>query len=216
MTASHQSSPLKRQWTTAREYLTHWLTAGLILTLTGFTPDHWVERLVHYLRLPDGFSLFLGVDFRHIAAGVGVTLITGDILYRNWRGRKVSPALAIATPLVAASPLTDANEPIEDKPSIAVLPFVNLSSDPEQEHFADGMTEDIITGLSYDSRLFVIACNSTFAYKGQSPDIREVGKGSALRQDPSALLVRRSELIRTERLLRFRQWNRPLWPISRG
>ncbi|MEH6638848.1 MAG: hypothetical protein V7717_06220 [Porticoccaceae bacterium] len=65
---------------------------------------------------------------------------------------------------------------ITDKPSIAVLPFVNMSDDKSQEYFADGMTEDIITGLSCDSRLFVVARNSTFAYKGQSPDIRTVGK----------------------------------------
>lgn len=69
----------------------------------------------------------------------------------------------------------------QDKISIAVLPFVNISSDPEQEYFADGMTEDIITGLSCDSRLFVIARNSTFAYKGQSPDIRAVGKELGVR-----------------------------------
>ncbi|MEH6638845.1 MAG: hypothetical protein V7717_06205 [Porticoccaceae bacterium] len=70
---------------------------------------------------------------------------------------------------------------ITDKPSIAVLPFVNMSDDKSQEYFADGMTEDIITGLSCDSRLFVVARNSTFAYKGQSPDIRTVGKELGVR-----------------------------------
>ena len=70
---------------------------------------------------------------------------------------------------------------ITDKPSIAVLPFVNMSDDKDKEYFADGMTEDIITGLSCDSRLFVIARNSTFAYKGQSPDIRTVGKELGVR-----------------------------------
>lgn len=70
---------------------------------------------------------------------------------------------------------------ITDKPSIAVLPFVNMSDDKSQEYFADGMTEDIITGLSCDSRLFVIARNSTFAYKGRSPDIRTVGKELGVR-----------------------------------
>ena len=70
---------------------------------------------------------------------------------------------------------------ITDKPSIAVLPFVNMSDDKDKEFFADGMTEDIITGLSCDSRLFVIARNSTFAYKGQSPDIRHVGKELGVR-----------------------------------
>ncbi|MBT6909507.1 MAG: adenylate/guanylate cyclase domain-containing protein, partial [Rhodospirillaceae bacterium] len=61
-----------------------------------------------------------------------------------------------------------------DKPSIAVLPFNNMSGDVEQEYFSDGMTEDIITDLSKASQLFVIARNSSFAYKGQSPDIRQV------------------------------------------
>ena len=70
---------------------------------------------------------------------------------------------------------------ITDKPSIAVLPFVNMSDDKDKEFFADGMTEDIITGLSCDSRLFVIARNSTFAYKGQTPDIRTVGKDLGVR-----------------------------------
>jgi adenylate cyclase len=61
-----------------------------------------------------------------------------------------------------------------DKPSIAVLPFTNMSGDPEQEYFADGISEDVTTDLSKISALFVIARNSAFAYKGQSPDIRRV------------------------------------------
>ena len=70
----------------------------------------------------------------------------------------------------------DAGPPLPDKPSIAVLPFDNLSSDAEQEFFADGVTEDIITELSRERDLFVIARNSTFAYKGQSPDLRQVAQ----------------------------------------
>ncbi len=70
----------------------------------------------------------------------------------------------------------DAPLPLPDKPSIAVLPFQNMSGDPEQEFFADGMAEDIITGLSRYRSLFVIARNSTFAYKGQSPDLRDVSR----------------------------------------
>ena len=61
-----------------------------------------------------------------------------------------------------------------DKPSIAVLPFQNMSGDPEQEYFADGLTEDIITGLSRQQWFFVIARNSTFAYKGEAVDVRDV------------------------------------------
>jgi adenylate cyclase len=64
--------------------------------------------------------------------------------------------------------------PLPDKPSIAVLPFTNMSDDPEQEYFADGMTDDLITDLSKISGLFVIARNSSFAYKGQPVNIREI------------------------------------------
>ncbi len=65
---------------------------------------------------------------------------------------------------------------LSDRPSIAVLPFTNISGDPEQEYFADGMTEDLITDLSKISGLFVIARNSSFAFKGQSVDVgRKLG-----------------------------------------
>jgi len=66
--------------------------------------------------------------------------------------------------------------PLADKPSIAVLPFANMSSDPEQDYFADGMVEEIITALSRIRWLFVIARNSSFTYKGQSVDVKQVGR----------------------------------------
>jgi TolB-like protein/class 3 adenylate cyclase/Flp pilus assembly protein TadD len=65
---------------------------------------------------------------------------------------------------------------LPDKPSIAVLPFTNMSGDPEQEYFVDGITEDLITDLSKVSGLRVVARTSAFTYKGQSPDLREVGR----------------------------------------
>ena len=68
-----------------------------------------------------------------------------------------------------------------DKPSIAVLPFQNMSGDPEQEYFVDGMVEDIITGLSRIKWLFVIARNSSFVYKGKAVDIRQVGRELGVR-----------------------------------
>ena len=70
---------------------------------------------------------------------------------------------------------------LPDKPSIAVLPFDNMSGDPEQDYFADGIVEDIITELSRQPNLFVIARNSSFAYKGQSPDIRQVARELGVR-----------------------------------
>ncbi len=63
--------------------------------------------------------------------------------------------------------------PLPDKPSIAVLPFSNMSDDPSQGYFADGMTEDLITDLSKISGLFVIARNSSFSYKGQEVKVRQ-------------------------------------------
>ena len=69
----------------------------------------------------------------------------------------------------------------EAKPSIAVLPFVNMGGDPEQEYFADGLSEDIITSLSKVRWFFVISRNSTFAYKGKSPDPRDIGRELGVR-----------------------------------
>ena len=73
--------------------------------------------------------------------------------------------------------------PLPDKPSIAVLPFQNISGDPEQEYFVDGMVEEIITALSRIRWLFVIARNSSFSYKGQSPDVRQVGRELGVRYE---------------------------------
>jgi adenylate cyclase len=66
--------------------------------------------------------------------------------------------------------------PLPDKPSIAVLPFANMSGDPEQEYFSDGITEEIITALSKTPKLFVIARNSTFTYKGKPVKVQQVGR----------------------------------------
>ena len=70
---------------------------------------------------------------------------------------------------------------LPDKPSIAVLPFENMSGDPEQEYFADGMVEEIITALSRFKWLFVIARNSSFTFKGRAVDIKEVGRRLGVR-----------------------------------
>ncbi len=109
---------------------------------------------------------------------------------RSWRW----PAIAtVAIALVAAASAVAWLRPWEpasieriaqslpDKPSIAVLPFINMSDDPAQEYFADGMTEDLITDLSKVSGLFVIARNSSFAYKGKQIDIRTVAQDLGVR-----------------------------------
>jgi adenylate cyclase len=82
---------------------------------------------------------------------------------------------------VAAKTLAQSALPLPDKPSIAVLPFANMSGDPEQEYFADGMVEEIITALSRIRWLFVIARNSSFTYKGQAVDVKRVGRELGVR-----------------------------------
>jgi TolB-like protein len=82
---------------------------------------------------------------------------------------------------VAETAKTPTALPLPDKPSIAVLPFDNMSGDPEQEYFADGMVEEIITALSRFRQLFVIARNSTFTYKGRAVDVKQVGRELGVR-----------------------------------
>ena len=87
-------------------------------------------------------------------------------------GLPIGRTPAVTAPVAPARP---------DRPSIAVLPFHNLSADPEQEYFADGMVEDIITGLSRIRWLFVIARNSSFTYKGRTVDVKRVGRELGVR-----------------------------------
>ena len=82
---------------------------------------------------------------------------------------------------VSASAIAPASLPLPDKPSIAVLPFQNMSGDPNQEYFADGVVEEIITALSRYPSLFVIARNSSFTYKGRAGDIKQVGRELGVR-----------------------------------
>ncbi len=85
---------------------------------------------------------------------------------------------------------------LPDKPSIAVLPFTNMSGDPSQEYFSDGITEDIITELSRFSELFVIARNSSFPYKGKAVDIRQVGRELGVRYVLEGSIRRAGDRVR--------------------
>jgi adenylate cyclase len=87
--------------------------------------------------------------------------------------------IAAPTQMAAAAP--SAAPAVPRKPSIAVLPFTNMSGDTEQEYFSDGITEDLITDLSKISALFVIARNSSFAYKGRSVKVQEIGRDLGVR-----------------------------------
>ena len=98
---------------------------------------------------------------------------------RAWRAR-------LNGNVPSKAPATTSSEPAQplalpDKPSIAVLSFQNMSGDPEQEYFADGIVEDIITALSRFKALFVFARNSSFTYKGRAVDVKQVGRELGVR-----------------------------------
>ncbi len=93
---------------------------------------------------------------------------------RVWRMRISGEAVSASPQSASFGPLQ--SRPFPDKPSIAVLPFQNMSGDPEQEYFADGIAEDVLTTLSKIHELMVIARNSSFVFKGQTRDIREIGR----------------------------------------
>jgi adenylate cyclase len=95
---------------------------------------------------------------------------------RAWRARPAAGATSATRPPDRPAALV-----LPEKPSIAVLPFTNMSGDPEQEYFADGVVEDIITALSRMTWLFVIARNSSFTYKGKAVDIKQVGRELGVR-----------------------------------
>jgi TolB-like protein len=100
---------------------------------------------------------------------------------------------------------------LPDKPSIAVLPFQNMSGDPEQEYFADGMVEDIITGLSRFNALFVIARNSSFSYKGRAVDIRQIGRELGVRYVLEGSVRKAGDRVRITGQLIDTSTGRHLW-----
>jgi adenylate cyclase len=108
----------------------------------------------------------------------------------------IRPESGNGKPSDLATPIADVPLILPDKPSIAVLPFVNMSGDPEQEYFTDGLTEDILTELSRFHSLFVIARDSSFAYKGKSPDTRQVGRELGVRYVLEGSIRKSSNRIR--------------------
>ena len=101
--------------------------------------------------------------------------------------------------------------PLPHKPSIAVLPFQNMSGDPEQDYFADGMVEDIITALSQFKSLFVIARNSSFTYKGKTIDIKQVGSDLGVRYVLEGSVRKSGSRVRITGQLIEAETNRHLW-----
>jgi adenylate cyclase len=101
--------------------------------------------------------------------------------------------------------------PLPDKPSIAVLPFVNMSGDPEQEYISDGISEEIITALSKTPKLFVIARTSSFRYKGKGVDVRTVGRELGVRYILEGSVRKSEDRLRITAQLVDAKTGNPLW-----
>src|SRR5262249_41051934 len=141
-------------------------TAGRVVTEADVTRGVWRDVIVTDDSLPVCISEVrraLGDKHQQIVKTVPK------------RGYLMDVAVS-ATGAPEAPPLS-----LPNKPSLAVLPFTNMSGDPEQEYFADGMVEEITTGLSRLSCLFVIARNSSFTYKGRAVDVKQVGRELGVR-----------------------------------
>jgi len=136
----------------------------------------------------------------------------GELLVRNI----VAPVRAYRVkagghPAAPAPGSGDGELPLPEKPSIAVLPFINMSGDPAQEFFTDGITEDIITDLSRFHSLFVIARNSSFSYKGKSSDVRQVGRELGVRYVLEGSIRRAGNRIRITAQLIDSLTGRHIW-----
>lgn len=162
MSADPKSRPIHHLWTVAQ-------VAAVVITILGFTPVSWVTYFFQSVNMSASIrdSFLSGVDYRLLFVGLGVAIFAADLALRRRSARRQTPGViqAVHTP-----------DEIKAKPSIAVLPFVNMSEDKSQEYFADGIAEDIIVALSKLHSLFVVARNTSFAFKETASQGRNLGK----------------------------------------
>ena len=140
-----------------------------------------VAARLESIALPGGIYLSRSA-FEHVQGKIEVKFVDlGEKILKNIAHPVNVYALDVQVTSSTDAYALNLSHSSSHKPSIAVLPFNNISSDPEQEHFADGLSEDIITALSRIHSLFVIARNSTFTYKGRSISIKQVGRELGVR-----------------------------------
>jgi TolB-like protein len=152
--------------------------SGAVVSKDELLNQVWQGRTVKENRLAGEISALRRAfdpdrELIRTVAGWGYQF-TGDLRTRSAGASEQEVSSAAAA--LASSTLLGSSALGTDRPSIAVLPFTNISGDPEQEYFADGMVEEIITALSRIRCLFVIARNSSFIYKGQAHDVKRVGR----------------------------------------
>ena len=147
--------------------------------------EHTVKNIAEPVRVykvitdPEGVGKVVGEKSVEPAKGRRAFLAAG-ITFLSDRGRVCWCGVPASPPVPVAS-VEKMAFPLPDKPSIAVLPFTNMSNDPKQEFFSDGITEEIITALSKVPKLFVIARNSTFTYKGKPVKVQQVSEELGVR-----------------------------------
>lgn len=159
-------------------------------------PDAAAHRVIKAKRAA-------GTRWRNIVVGIGVVLVVGvpfAVWNFYWRAPKIEPASKDKMVF-----------PLPDKPSIAVLPFVNVSGDPKEDYFSDGLTEQIITSLSKFPRLFVIARNSTFVYKGKPVKIQKVAEDLGVRYVLEGSVQKSSDRVRITAQLIDALTGRHIW-----
>ena len=210
MTESQQK-PLHHLRQTFREYLTHWAVAGMIVTMTGFAPDHWVAHLLH--AIPSGWRQAFpsGIDYRLIVVSLGVLMIVADVVLRSrWRSRVEAPTTT-ASALIDTPPAAVVQRTASDGQSIAVLPFDNVGNDPKQAYFPEGLTASLTTDLSRISGLFVIASTTTATLAGKTIDIRQIGRDLGVRYVLQGSVQRSSNSLRVNAQLVDAETGVQLW-----
>jgi TolB-like protein len=177
--------------------------------------EHTVKNIKEPVRVyrmrvgPDATAPEVSKEKRHgvkrwqwAALAAVVVLIVGAVAIWNFYFRP---------PSIEPASIEKMAYPLPDKPSIAVLPFENLSGDPEQEYIADGITENIITALSYIPEIFVIARNSTFTYKGKAVKAQEVAEDLGVRYILEGSVQRAADRVRIMAQLIDATSGRHLW-----
>jgi len=147
-----------------------------------------------------------------VLSGIAAAIVIIGVLYAPVRRLFAKrPAAQASEPRPEPAPGPAAPPRVTDRPSIAVMPFANLSGDPEQEYLADGLTEDIITGLSRVRQLFVIARNSSFTYKGQTVDAQRVARELGVRYVLEGSVRRGGDRVRVSAQLVDAETRRQAW-----
>ncbi|HEV8712563.1 MAG TPA: adenylate/guanylate cyclase domain-containing protein [Candidatus Binatia bacterium] len=178
------------------------LPVGTVVSLGRPKLKNIAQREPVYVLLPEppkGFRLRLHVQRLKLKQWRRALQVVTAVLVLAWAGVVTLRSFRSPSPLgqpQGATPTDAAPLPLPDKPSIVVLPFTNMSNDPEQEYFSDGITEDITSDLSQISSLFVIARNSAFTYKGKAVKVQDVSKEMGVRYVLEGSVRKSGDLVR--------------------